>query len=126
MADVNPVRVLVLDDDDMVRSNLCAFLEDEEFAVLSVASGEEALQHLKHTPVDIGIIDIRLPGMDGTSVILHAHALVPTMYFLIHTGSRSYKLPSELVELGLRPEDVFQKPVSDMSAIVRAIRQKLG
>ena len=120
-----PIRVLVVDDEENVRANLRVFLEDEGFRVLSAASGEEALQVLGCEPVELGIIDIRLPGMDGSAFILHARAAYPPMHFLIHTGSPNYKLPDELAELGLDPGDVFLKPVMDMSAIVRAIHQKL-
>ena len=120
-----PIRVLVVDDEENVRANMRAFLEDEGFVVLSAASSEEALQVLGRESVELGIIDIRLPGMDGSAFILRACADYPRMHFLIHTGSPSYRLPNELAELGLAPEDVFLKPVMDMSTIVRAIHQKL-
>jgi DNA-binding NarL/FixJ family response regulator len=76
--------------------------------------------------VDIGVIDIRLPGLDGEAVILRAHALAPRMQFLVHTGSRNYQPSDEILAAGLRPGDVFRKPVLDMSEIARAIRRKVG
>jgi DNA-binding NtrC family response regulator len=120
----SPIRVLVMDDDRGVRLNLCAFLEDEGFTVLSAASGEEALRVLEEGPVDVGIMDIRLPGLDGDAVILRAHALCPRMQFLIHTGSQNYMLSAGVQALGLRQDDVFIKPVFDMSVIAQVIRRK--
>ena len=126
MTNLRPIRVLVLDDEEMVRTNLSAFLEDEGFTILTAASGEEALQLLKREPVELGVIDIRLPGMDGSAFISHARAAYPQMHFLIHTGSLIYKLPEELAKLGLRVEDVFLKPMTNMSRIAQAIRQHIG
>ena len=120
------IRVLVLDDDGVVRHNLCAFLEDEGFVVLSAESGEAALRLLEREAVDIGVIDIRLPGLDGEAVILRAHARAPGMQFLIHTGSRNYHPSEEISAAGLRPGDVFLKPLRDMSEIAQAIRRKVG
>jgi DNA-binding response OmpR family regulator len=120
-----PIRVLVVDDDSAVRRSLCAFLEDEGFIVLSAESGEAALLLLEQEPVDIGIIDVRLPGLDGDTVIVRAHALAPAMLFLIHTGSRSYQPSAEVVAAGLGPADVWQKPLPDMADIAQAIRNKV-
>ena len=119
-------RVLVVDDDRVVRHNLCAFLEDEGLVVLSAESGEAALRLLEREAVDIGVIDIRLPGLDGEAVILQAHARAPAMRFLIHTGSRNYQPSPEILAAGVGPRDVFLKPLLDMSDIARAIRRKAG
>jgi DNA-binding NtrC family response regulator len=121
-----PIRVLVVDDDDAVRRSLCAYLEDEGYAVMQTPTGEAALALLAQAAADIGIIDIRLPGIDGDAVIAHAHRLRPAMQFLIHTGSRSYQLSPELVALGLEPADVFSKPLADVADIARAVRRKAG
>jgi two-component system, OmpR family, response regulator len=120
-----PPRVLVLDDEAIIRLNLCAFLEDEGFTIFSASSGEAALQLLEEQTVDVAIVDIRLPNMDGNTFVLHAHAHDPQMKFLIHTGSSSYQLPAELVTLGLQAEDVFMKPIVNMNEIVVAIQKKL-
>jgi len=121
-----PIRVLVVDDDSAIRMCLCAFLEDEGFRVSSTDSGEAALERLQREPADIAVIDVRLPGLDGDAVILRAHALAPAMQFLVHTGSRSYQLSAEIMAVGVGLDDVFQKPVLDMSVIAQAIRRKVG
>ncbi len=117
------IRILVVDDESVVCTNVIAFLEDEGFTVISAQSGEEALRILSDQQVDIGIIDMRLPGIDGNTFILKAHEIQPVMKFLIHTGSTNYSLPSALVELGISSRQVFRKPLMDMNILVEAILQ---
>ena len=116
------VTILVLDDEELVRANIVAFLEDEGFTVIPAESGEEALEILKSRPVDIGIIDMRLPGIDGNTFIIRAHALNPRMRFMIHTGSINYTLPRELHEIGVRAADVFRKPETSLTDMLGKIR----
>jgi len=120
------ICILIVDDEDRLRRGLVTFLEDEGFEVLSVASGEEGIQALRERCVDVGIIDLRLPGIDGNEVIERAHELRPEMKVLIHTGSANYRLPQRLIALGVEPWQVFQKPLEDMNVLVEAIRRLLG
>ncbi len=113
--------ILILDDEEMVRENLQAFLEDEGFTILTAASGEEALTALQDNRPDACIVDMRLPGMSGNDFILKAHAVRPDLRFLIHTGSTNYKLPSGLVDIGMTRDMVFIKPLRDMYILVEAI-----
>jgi DNA-binding NtrC family response regulator len=117
------IRVLVVDDEEMILINLVAFLEDEGFSVLSTKSGEEALELLASETVDIAIIDIRLPQMDGDTLIIKAHELQPEMKFLVYTGSVNYTLPKTLMNLGISEEQVFKKPLDDIGVLVQAIHQ---
>jgi DNA-binding NtrC family response regulator len=120
------IKILVVDDENVVCSNVIAFLEDEGFTVFSATSGEEALSLLHSKDVDVGIIDMRLPGIDGNTFIMRAHEMKPIMKFLIHTGSTNYSLPSTLVDLGISPNQVFRKPLLDMGQLVSAIHRLIG
>jgi DNA-binding NtrC family response regulator len=117
------IRILAVDDEEMILINLVAFLEDEGFFVLSTKSGEEALELLASETVDIAIIDIRLPQMDGDTLIIKAHELQPEMKFLVYTGSVNYTLPKTLMNLGISEEQVFKKPLDDIGVLVQAIHQ---
>ncbi len=120
------IRVLVADDDFPVLTSLCDFLEDEGFYVHSVGSGEEALEILGQDRFDIGVVDIRLPGMDGNTLMTKAHEIYPGMKFVIYTGSSEYSLPGYLKKLGIRSENVFLKPLLDLRTIVNAIKQLIS
>ncbi len=115
------IRVLVLDDDDGIRMNLVSFLEYEDFDVVSASSGEAAIQILERQPVHVGIIDMRLPGMDGNTFIQKAHRIQKEMRFLIFTGSTNYTIPTGSAEIGLKPDHLFYKPLEDMTILAQAI-----
>ena len=123
---MSAIRILVVDDEEMVRLNLVAFLEDEGFEVTAAVDGEEALKMLEAGSADVGIVDMRLPGIDGNRVILRAHKIRPNMKFLVHTGSTSYTVPSDIRNLGICEEHVFLKPIEDMKVMTRAIYQLLA
>lgn len=110
-------QVIVVDDEQTVLINLVAFLEDEGFQVLSASNAEQALEIISQKKPDVGIIDLRLPGMNGNELIIKAHALLPSMKFIIHTGSTDYVLPDELKEIGIHEIEVVHKPVSDMQVL---------
>ena len=120
------ILILVVDDEEMVRENLEAYLEDEGFRVVTAGSGEEALDLLAHHRPDVGIIDMRLPGMSGNDFIIRAHQVLPTLRYLIHTGSTNYKLPSELIAIGVERTDIHIKPLQNMDDLVQGIYRRLA
>lgn len=119
--DASDINILVVDDESVVKENLAGYLEDEGFTVYTASSGEEALPLIENQAIHIGIIDMRLPGMDGNTLILKAHQRQPMMKFLIHTGSTNYVLPQSLIDIGFVPAQVLRKPLSDLSVLTRMI-----
>ena len=118
--------ILVVDDDPAVLLNTCAYLEDEGFDLLQAKSGQEALLAVEQNHPVIGIIDMRLPGMDGNELILKAHEQDPNMQFIIHTGSTDYILPESLVAMGITKEQIVHKPVPDMNVFIDVIKGMLA
>jgi CheY-like chemotaxis protein len=114
-------RILVVDDEESIRRSLRAYLEDEGVDVSAASSGEEALEILSHCHVDAAIVDIRLPGMDGNTFIERANGLCPEMIFVIYTGSVDYKVPVRLRAAGLNDQQIFKKPLGDMSALATSV-----
>ena len=123
--DISNIKVLVVDDEIAVCSNVAAFLEDEGFTVFSAASGEEALDLLLKQKIDVAIIDIRLPGIDGDTLILKAHEILPELKFLIHTGSTNFSVSRSIEDIGVKEEQVFRKPLLDMSVLTKGILKLL-
>jgi DNA-binding NtrC family response regulator len=119
-------RVLVVDDEPSIRNSLVEFLEDCQFDVSAADSAEGALDLIARIPIDVSLVDIRLPKLDGDSLILQAHRLRPDMRFLIHTGSVEYQLPEALKRVGVAQEHVFLKPQMDLSVFRDAIVQLMG
>ncbi len=120
------IQLLVVDDEEMIRSILKDFLEDEGFQVETAETGKEAIQMLADTPYDVAIVDMRLPDMDGNTCILRASEKSSDTVYFIHTGSHDYQVSPELQEKGVDPDNVFYKPIVDMTEIGRRIRSALG
>jgi heterodisulfide reductase subunit A len=79
-------RVLVVDDELIVRSSLKAWLEDEHFRVESAESGPVALERLTQEPYDLMLLDIKMPGMDGVTVLEKAKEIRPEITVIMMTA----------------------------------------
>lgn len=118
-------RVLVIDDEAPIRESLTEFLEDFDFQVTAAESAEEALRLLKNHPQDIVVADLRLPDMSGDKMIPLAHSIQPDMHFLIHTGSVGFRLSEDLARVGMQPDNIIFKPLSDLMTLVNMIESLL-
>ena len=115
--------VLIVDDEASICENLAAYLEDDGFGVQIAHSGEEALRLVQAgLAVQVCILDLRLPGMDGNETAFALHRAAPAIRFLIHTGSTDFTPSPDLAHIGISAEHLFNKPVADMSQLVRAVR----
>lgn len=112
--------VLVIDNEDVVRHSLEDYLNDAGIHAESARTGEEALPRISGEGIDILIVDLRLPGMDGNEIIARANAIRPDLRFLIYTGSVNYEPPARVKNAGVREEHIFKKP-ADYGGIARAI-----
>ena len=81
-----PSRILLVDDDDMVRETLAAQLEDLGLHILVASSGAEALALLAHEAVDALVSDLSMPDMNGVTTIEKARTLCPGLPCFLLTG----------------------------------------
>lgn len=120
--DTNPVSVLIVDDEPMLRRSVADYLSDEDrFDVQVAADAEEGLALLARRKVDLCLVDLRLPGLSGIEFMVRAQALSPALRFLIHTGSAEEQLPQSSIRGIAGFRGVLFKPIHDMGDIVRAI-----
>jgi DNA-binding response OmpR family regulator len=122
---MDPVKLLLLDDDESLLFNLKLFLEDENIKVTPAISGEEALEFVKKEKFDIAIVDIKLPGIQGDQFITDANQIDSDLKYLIHTGSNFHKIPSALSNIVASNDFVLQKPVADMEIFMEKINKIL-
>ena len=76
------MRVLLVEDDEMIGESLCEALHDEGYTVDWVKDGRHAILTLKVQPYDIILLDLGLPEVDGMSVLTtmrHAHIKTPVL-----------------------------------------------
>lgn len=116
------ITLLLVDDDEMIRDCISAYLEDEGYRVRCAASGEEALVAITESRPTVCITDLRLPGMSGEAFISQACQLSPETAFLLHTGL-VYILSDELRAIGMTTDDVFLKPIHELSILIKRINE---
>ena len=83
----NAARILVVDDERVIREILAEFLALEGFSVHTVEDGEKALTELRLRPYDLLITDLLMPGMDGNDLVRRAKQMHPTLPTLIVSGT---------------------------------------
>lgn len=85
----NPARspaVMVVDDEEYIRSSLSKMLEKDGYEPISAPSGEAALELIKSRPVDVMLCDYKLPGLNGIETIVEAKKVLPDVGSAIITG----------------------------------------
>jgi two-component system response regulator AtoC len=102
------VRLLVVDDEDIVRESLSDWLSSIGYRVLTATCGEEALRIIKQKKVKIMIADLVMPGMDGIELMKKARAIVPTISTVIITARGTIQTAITAIREGAY--DYVEKP----------------
>jgi two-component system KDP operon response regulator KdpE len=123
---MTPLRILVVDDEPPIRRFLRTALTAQDYRVEETADGEAALDFLERNPVDLVILDLGLPGMDGLEVVrrLRGEGSVTPIVILSSRDDEAGKVAA----LDLGADDYVSKPfgVEELSARVRAaLRHRL-
>lgn len=82
-------KILLVDDESIVRESLYQWLLMEGFHVVTAASGEDALQICKFERFAVGVFDIRMPGMDGITLLKNVRKHCPDMSVIMMTAYAS-------------------------------------
>ena len=101
-------HLLLVDDEESLRSVVAERLTDEGFEVTQAADGEVALKALDGFAFDVIVSDLRLPGADGRQVIEAALARYPTIVAIVVTGYGTVKDAVDMIKLGAA--DFISKP----------------
>ena len=94
-------RILVVDDESSIRDLLSKTLALAEYDVDTASDGRSALERLRLYPYDLLIADLKMPGLDGLSVIREAKRLKTDLPVIIITGYSSETAAIEAVNLGV-------------------------
>src|SRR2546428_6617623 len=101
MALPNAVKCLVVDDEPRLRRVLVRLLEGEGFACSEAGSGTEALEMLQHDPVPLVISDLRMPQMDGATLLREIIARWPTTAVIVVTPVAEVESAGPCPQLGV-------------------------
>lgn len=103
-----PPAILVVEDDLLVRELIAAILEHRGYQVYDARCGRDALAILARSTVDMLLIDISLPGMNGLAVAAAARRILPGVPVLFVTGHDDAARLS-----GVPADHILQKPFRD-------------
>lgn len=94
-------RILVVDDEDVIRISLGELLRRHRYTVEVAANGEEALECLRNRPFDLVLLDVVLPGLSGLEVAQRARQIQPEAKIILLTGHGTLESALEGIHLGV-------------------------
>jgi DNA-binding NtrC family response regulator len=111
------VKVLLVDDAEDFTEYVSKRLQVRGMSVISAKTGEQAVETLSSSPVDVVVMDIRMPGMGGIFAMAEMKKLRPDIAVLILTGYAEKDIAAKALELGAF--DCLIKPVELSELIAR-------
>jgi DNA-binding response OmpR family regulator len=108
-------NILVIDDEPVARQSLTDILRLEGFSVNSVPNGQAAVEYVRTNPVELLIVDLRMPGMDGLEVVQVVNQISPETEVILLTAFGTTE--TAIQALRLRVHDYLQKPASPAQVI---------
>ncbi len=114
--------ILIIDDDDQLRISFERLLIDEGYQVRTAASGEAGIRMVTEAPVDLVVLDVRLPGMNGLETFEQIHTIEKKLPVIIITAFGTTETAIEATKMGAF--DYIIKPF-DIPQMLNTIRQAL-
>ncbi len=116
--------VLLVEDDATLRDALQEILEEEGWQVLAAANRTQAEEHLKHGPVDVAVLDVRLPDGNGIELLRALKSQDPDLGAIVMTGYAEVDTAIEAMRLGA--DDFLKKPFdfAELLARLEEIRKR--
>ena len=117
--------ILIVDDEPGVRSALSGVLRDEGYTVEAVASGEACLERVTRGPVDLIVLDVWLPGMDGLATLARLRERQVDAQVVLISGHGNIESAVRAIKLGAF--DFVEKPLSLEKTVLvvrNALRQR--
>ncbi len=117
------IKILLVDDEDRFRTTMVATLERRGFSVRAVASGSKAIEEIQKNNIDVVVLDVKMPGMDGHQTLREIKRLKPEVEVIMLTAYPSIDSSFEVLH-----NNVFAylcKPC-DVDLLVNRIREAMG
>jgi CheY-like chemotaxis protein len=114
--------ILVVEDDEFMRTALLETLEDEGYQACGASSGPEALELAGQKPFDLVVTDVRMPGMDGLECLQKLKEIHPELSSIVITGYADREAPTRALQL--EASDYLYKPFN-IDQLVNRVAQLL-
>jgi len=112
-------RILVVDDDNMMRFNIAGYLEDSGYDVCEAVDGAAAIAAVHGRPPDLVLCDLRMPGMDGIDVMRALHNGYPELPVIAVSGTGVLNDAVDALRAGAW--DFVVKPILNMAVLEHAV-----
>jgi DNA-binding NtrC family response regulator len=119
MAD--PIRVLLVDDEERFRDTLAKLLSRHGFSVRAAGGGQEALTLLGEAPCDVIVLDVKMPGLSGQDALPLLRAACPEAEVLVLTGHASVDIASSMIAGGAADYLLKPCPTDELEGAIRAV-----
>jgi two-component system nitrogen regulation response regulator NtrX len=116
-------KILIVDDEEPLRAVLGAELESEGYLVETAADGDEAIELVQSKPVDLVLLDIKMPRVDGFEVLRFIKQRYPRIKVIMLTGYAD--LSSAIDSKRWGAEDFISKPY-DLFDLLTTIERVLS
>ena len=119
-------RILVVDDDPLIRGSLYEHLKSRRLEVEVAADGVEAIERLKKSSYQLVLCDLKMPHRDGMSVLSFVQSRYPQVRVVLITGFAS--LPSVIEALRAGALDYLTKPIQpeELDRVIQRVLQEGG
>ncbi|WP_421919855.1 sigma-54-dependent transcriptional regulator [Marinifilum sp.] len=108
MITINNLRILILDDEQLVRDEISEFLDDPNFKIFKARTPSEAFQIMDRNEIHIAIVDVNLPEMNGLEVLEKIKKEYPDIEVIMISGYS--EMDSVIHSMRLGASDFFTKP----------------
>ncbi len=115
-------RLLVVDDEEDIRSFLVEFFTEKDFDAHSADSGTEALKLLKVLRPHLILLDVKMPGMSGLETLEEIRKLDREVGVIMVTGLQDQRVGREALKLGA--SDFITKPI-DLPYLETSVMEKI-
>jgi Response regulator containing CheY-like receiver, AAA-type ATPase, and DNA-binding domains len=115
-------KILIIDDEKVIRATLREILEYEKFEVSEASDGEEGLKKIQSEDFDLVLCDVKMPKMDGIEVLSHAKDLDKAPQFIMISAHGSIETAVEATKKGAF--DFIPKP-PDLNRLLLTVRNAL-
>ena len=117
-------RILVADDEKIVRDVIARFLRLKDYDVFTAENGREAVNRVTEDNFDLLIMDLRMPGLNAQEILQAIRETKKVLPVIILTGTIDAEESQVLQKFGLPVEDIICKP-ADLFEILKKIKEKL-
>lgn len=119
-----PARILIVDDEEFVREAIELYFSTEGFQTFTASSGAEALERIREESIDLAILDIMMPGMDGIQLLREIKKFDADIEVVMASGCGTIESAIESMRLGAY--DYVTKPILNFDEdLLKVVRKAL-